>query len=93
MSVRMALTKLATTAAGGAMLAGGAVHVAERPITDAPSYKSIKGPRQARRDPQARRAQATRPAAVASLAAAAAEPHGRRAGLHDRKELPHGAGG
>jgi hypothetical protein len=42
MSVKMALAKLSATAAGGALLAGGAVHVAETPITDAPSYKSTK---------------------------------------------------
>ena len=43
MSVKAALAKLSATAAGGALLAGGAVHVAERPIADAPSYKSMKG--------------------------------------------------
>ena len=43
MSVKAALAKLSATAAGGALLAGGAVHVAEKPVTDAPSYKSIKG--------------------------------------------------
>lgn len=40
MSVKMALAKLSATAAGGALLAGGAVHVAETPITDSPVYKS-----------------------------------------------------
>ena len=40
MSVKSALAKLSATAAGGALLAGGAVHVAERPITDNPQYKS-----------------------------------------------------
>ena len=40
MSVKAALAKLSATAAGGALVAGGAVHVAERPITDSPSYKS-----------------------------------------------------
>ncbi|MGR3579923.1 MAG: hypothetical protein ACU0CV_09660, partial [Sagittula sp.] len=43
MSVKMALAKLSATAAGGVLLAGGAVHVAEMPITDKPSYKSDKG--------------------------------------------------
>ena len=40
MSVKSALAKLSATAAGGALLAGGAVHVAERPISDNPQYKS-----------------------------------------------------
>ena len=40
MSVKAALAKLSATAAGGALVAGGAVHVAERPVTDSPSYKS-----------------------------------------------------
>ena len=40
MSVKSALAKLSATAAGGALLAGGAVHVAERPVTDNPQYKS-----------------------------------------------------
>ena len=43
MSVKMALAKLSATAAGVTLLAGGAVHVAEKPVTDAPSYKSAKG--------------------------------------------------
>src|SRR5690606_787463 len=42
MSVKMALAKLSVTAVGGALLAGGAVHVAEKQITDTPSYKSDK---------------------------------------------------
>ena len=44
MSVRMALAKLSAAAAGGALLGGGALHVAEPPATNAPSYKSVKGP-------------------------------------------------
>ena len=46
MSVKSALAKLSATAAGGALLAGGAVHVAEKPITDNPQYKSksVKAP-------------------------------------------------
>ena len=40
MSVKSALAKLSATAAGGALLAGGAVHVAEKPISDSPQYKT-----------------------------------------------------
>ena len=40
MSVKSALAKLSATAAGGALLAGGAVHVAEKPVTDRPQYKT-----------------------------------------------------
>ncbi len=42
MSVKLALAKLSATAAGTAMLAGGAVHVAEQQVTDTPIYKSGK---------------------------------------------------
>ncbi|MCB2082751.1 MAG: hypothetical protein KDD90_01670, partial [Sphingomonadaceae bacterium] len=42
MSVKLALAKLSATAAGTALLAGGAVHVAEKQITDTPQYKSGK---------------------------------------------------
>ena len=38
MSVRTAIVKLAATAAGGALLGGGAVHVAESPKTTNPQY-------------------------------------------------------
>ncbi len=64
MSVKAALAKLSATAAGGALLAGGAVHVAEKPVTDAPSYKSAKGAKtQPRMIKQAKATpRATRPA-------------------------------
>jgi hypothetical protein len=42
MSVKMALAKLSATAAGGALLAGGAVHVAETPSADGMHIKSAK---------------------------------------------------
>ena len=51
MSVKMALAKLSATAAGGAILAGGAVHVAEQPITDNPTYKSVKAPQSIKAQP------------------------------------------
>ena len=38
MSVRMALAKLSACAAGGALIGGGAVHVAETPSTARPQY-------------------------------------------------------
>src|SRR3990167_379600 len=41
MSVRMALAKLAAVAAGGALVGGGAVHVAE-PQAEVVEYKSAK---------------------------------------------------
>lgn len=40
MSVRMALAKLSAAAAGGALIGGGAVHVAEPPSVEAVSLKS-----------------------------------------------------
>ena len=52
MSVKMALAKLSATAAGGAILAGGAVHVAEQPITDNPTYKSVKAPQSIKAQPR-----------------------------------------
>jgi hypothetical protein len=42
MSVRMALAKLATFAAGGALLGGGAVHVAEQPARTVQYVKHAK---------------------------------------------------
>jgi hypothetical protein len=42
MSVRMALAKLSATAAGGALLVGGAVHVAEPISAETVQYKSVK---------------------------------------------------
>jgi len=42
MSVKIALAKLSAAVAGGALLAGGAVHVAEKPLSDKLQYKSIK---------------------------------------------------
>jgi hypothetical protein len=38
----MALAKLSAAAAGGALIGGGAVHVAEPMSTDTPVYKSDK---------------------------------------------------
>ena len=46
MSVKLAVAKLSATAAGVALLGGGAVHVAEAPLTDNPAYGSerpVKG--------------------------------------------------
>ena len=42
MSVRMALAKLSAAVAGGALLGGGAVHVAEPQIANGTSYKQVK---------------------------------------------------
>ena len=42
MSVKTALAKLAAAAAGGALLGGGAVHVAEPQSADVTTYKSSK---------------------------------------------------
>jgi len=42
MSVRMALTKLAAFAAGGAVIGGGAVHVAEAPASSVTYVKHAK---------------------------------------------------
>ena len=42
MSVKMALAKLSATAAGTALLAGGALHVAETQAANATSVKSVK---------------------------------------------------
>ncbi len=44
MSVRMALAKLSAAAAGGALLGGGAVHVAEPQTADVTTYESTKAP-------------------------------------------------
>ena len=54
MSVKSALAKLSATAAGGALLAGGAVHVAEKPVTDNPQYKTkqVKYVKQAKPKPR-----------------------------------------
>ncbi|MEP1604883.1 MAG: hypothetical protein ABJJ48_01080, partial [Marinomonas sp.] len=54
MSVKLAIAKLSATAAGVALLGGGAVHVAEAPITDNPAYGSerpVKGKRIATAQP------------------------------------------
>lgn len=48
MSVKMALAKLSAAAAGGTLLVGGAVHVAE-PQAATTSYKSIKSVKQVKR--------------------------------------------
>jgi len=55
MSVKSALAKLSATAAGGALLAGGAVHVAEKPISDSPQYKtkSVKQAKYVKQKPRA----------------------------------------
>ena len=42
MSVKMALAKLSATAAGTVLLAGGAVHMAEKPRANLTSVKSTK---------------------------------------------------
>jgi len=42
MSVKMALAKLSATAAGTALLAGGALHVAETQAASSNSIKSVK---------------------------------------------------
>ena len=42
MSVRMALAKLSACAAGGALLGGGAVHVAEQPARQVQYVKQVK---------------------------------------------------
>src|SRR6478752_7638421 len=44
MTVKTALAKLAAAAAGGALLGGGAVHVAEPQSADVTTYKSTKAP-------------------------------------------------
>ena len=44
MSVKTALAKLAAAAAGGALLGGGAVHVAEPQSADVTTFKSTKAP-------------------------------------------------
>lgn len=45
MSVRMAIVKLSGVVAGGALIGGGAVHVAEKPATTKPEYvKHAKAP-------------------------------------------------
>ena len=43
MSVRMALAKLSAFAAGGALIGGGAVHVAEQPARQTQYVKHVKG--------------------------------------------------
>ena len=51
MSIRTALAKLSVAAAGGALVGGGAVHVAEKPSTSRPQYvkhvKAAAAPRKA----------------------------------------------
>ena len=92
MSVKAALAKLSATAAGGALLAGGAVHVAEKPVTDAPSYKSIKGaktqPRmikQAKATPRAPRP--APPPRAAVTGDEGAQAHGEAVRPHDHLTL------
>ena len=43
MSVRMAIAKLSAFAAGGALIGGGAVHVAEQPARQTQYVKHVKG--------------------------------------------------
>ena len=50
MSVKMALAKLSATAAGGVLLAGGALHVAEPQAAEV-TYKSVKSVKSVKSQP------------------------------------------